>query len=171
MLEYRTPAIYHATDTVLAPLDRLQDSFLRRVGVEPLEALMEFRLAPLATRRDIAMLGLVHRAAFRQGPPQFWNFFHTAPSTAGRTTGLVSRRHTRQLVETRSGRFLVLVRRSALGLVAVYNLLPQKVVDTSCTKNFQRNLQELLKERAAANCEDWAETFSPRIPLWRHPLK
>ena len=92
-LEYRTPAVYHATDTVLAPLNRLQDAFLRRLGVEPMEALMEFRLAPLATRRDIAMLGLVHRAALKQGPPQFWSFFCVSPENNIGRTRLAQRRH------------------------------------------------------------------------------
>eukprot|EP00969_Alexandrium_andersonii_P029728 1298020-Alexandrium_andersonii.AAC.1 len=33
-------------------------------------ALFRFRLAPLATRRDIALLGLVHRTVLGQGPPR-----------------------------------------------------------------------------------------------------
>ena len=67
-VEYRTPAVYHATNTVLAPLDRLQDNFLRRVGVQPSEALMRFRLASLKACRDIAIVGLVQRAVMRQLP-------------------------------------------------------------------------------------------------------
>ena len=117
-VEYRTPAVYHATDTVLAPLNKLQDSFLRKLGITPLEALMEFRLAPLETRRDMAMLGLVHRAALRKGPPQFWQYFCADETNSIVRTRLGKRRHTKQLTETRKGRFLELVRRSALGLVA-----------------------------------------------------
>ena len=169
-VEYRIAAVYHATDTVFKLLDKLQDSFLQKLGIAPLEELMEFNLAPLAIRRDIAMLGLVHRAALRKGPPQFWEFFTKAPDTAKVRTRLSHRRHTEQLVETRSGKFLELVRRSALGLVAVYNLLPGDVVATDSVKEFQRKLQELVRNRAAANCEDWPSTLSPRIPLYKHPL-
>ena len=61
-LEYRTSAVYHAADTVLAPLDNLQTRFLQKNGVTELDALFYFRLAPLSTRRDIAMLGILHRA-------------------------------------------------------------------------------------------------------------
>ena len=93
-VEYRTAAVYHATDTVLKLLDKLQDSFLQKLGIAPLEALMEFNLAPLATRRDIAMLGLVHRAALRKGPPQFWEFSTKALDTAKVRTRLSHRRHT-----------------------------------------------------------------------------
>ena len=48
-----------------------------------------------------------------------------------------------------------LLRRSALGLVAVYNRLPEKTVVEDSVKDFQRKLVSLVKERAQANCEDW----------------
>ena len=126
-------------------------------------------LVLLKTRKDMAMLGLVHRAVLRKGPPQFWEFFDAAADTTRRTR-LGERRRSRQLEDTRKGRFLEVLRRSALGLAAVYNLLPAKVVQTETVSDFQGNLQELLKERAASGCENWPETFSPRIPLWKHPL-
>ena len=59
-LEYRTAALYHATDTALKPVNAVQERFLRKLGCTDLEALMVFNLAPLSTRRDIAMLGIVH---------------------------------------------------------------------------------------------------------------
>ena len=36
-VEYRTPALHHATCTVLNPLDNLQENFLRNAGVAELE--------------------------------------------------------------------------------------------------------------------------------------
>ena len=74
-LEYRTPAIYHATDTTLAKLDKVQERLLRVVGCTEREALLHWNLAPLATRRDIAMLGLVHRTVLGKGPSHFRSFF------------------------------------------------------------------------------------------------
>ena len=38
-------------------------------------ALHEFNLAPLESRRDMAMLGLIHRTLLGQGPPQFQQWF------------------------------------------------------------------------------------------------
>ena len=64
-----------------------------------------------------------------------------------------------------------LLRRSALGLVGVYNLLPEDVVQAGIVANFQGKLQDLLKARAQSGCEDWPLTFSPRVPLWQHPLR
>ena len=68
LVEYRTPALYHASASVLAPLDKLQEWVLRDLGLTELEALEHFNLAPLRTRRDIAMLGVVWRAVHRKGP-------------------------------------------------------------------------------------------------------
>ena len=170
-VEYRTAAVYHATDTTLRPLNNVQTNFLGRLGISELEALMEFNLAPLAARRDIAMLGVIHRAALRQGPAQLWKFFQLDGNLRRSPTRLAARRHQRQLVEHRKGRFLEILRRSALGLVGVYNLLPAEVVAEATVKDFQGELQRVLKERAVEGCEDWKETFSPRIPLWRHPLR
>ena len=76
-MEYCTPALFHATCTILKPLDGLQEGFLRKAGVTALEGLMVFNLAPLATRRDIAMLGLTHSTVLNKGPVQFKQFFYS----------------------------------------------------------------------------------------------
>ena len=172
-LEYRTPAVYHATSTTLQPLDKVQDRFLRDAGLSQLEALMHFNLAPLSARRDTAMLGLVHRAVLRKGPKHFQKLFVLQRAARTYYTRLESRRqrHGRQLMAPRQTTHLNCVRRSAFGLVAVYNLLPAKVVHKETVKDFQAALQELLKERACQGCDDWTLTFSPRVPLHRHPLK
>ena len=73
-IESRTPALYHAADTVLARLDAVQRRFLRELGITEAQALLDHNLAPLETRRDIAMLGVIHRAALKLGPPQLHGF-------------------------------------------------------------------------------------------------
>ena len=60
-VEYRTAALDHSTDTVLKPFDDVQTRFLRALDCTELEALTVYNLAPLAARRDIAMLGVIHR--------------------------------------------------------------------------------------------------------------
>ena len=71
----------------------------------------------------------------------------------------------------REGNFQELIRRSAFGLIAVYNLLPQRVVDEETVPSFQRSLQELAKQHIAKGCDEWVELFSPRIEMYRHPLR
>ena len=70
-LEYQTPAIYHCRRDFLENLDRAQEKFLGKAGVTEAEALINFNLALLAARRDMAMLGLLHRTVVGKGPPHF----------------------------------------------------------------------------------------------------
>ena len=81
----RTAAIDHATDTVSARLDRVRRQFLQCVGLSAVEALTKFKLAPQTTRRDIAMLGLVHRTVFGHGPPHFAKLFERRKETCTAT--------------------------------------------------------------------------------------
>ena len=74
-LEYRTPAVYHACSTSLAVLDRVQAQLLRELGITAEEALLDFNLAPLETRRDMAMLGLIHKICLGQAPQPLAQFF------------------------------------------------------------------------------------------------
>ena len=146
-------------------LDNVQSQFLKDAGVSEIDALVEFHLAPLKTRRDIAMLGVIHRTVLGKGPRHFKEFFQLAPRVAGQ-------RHRFQLVDIRlSGSVNSLLKRSSLGLIAIYNLLPEWVLEAKCVKHFQKNLQELVKERATAGCEDWADSLSPRLSMSTHPLR
>jgi len=156
-LEYRTPAIYHATRVVISRLDAVQSRFLRDVGVEDITALVKFHLAPLSTRRDIAMLGLIHRTVCGKGPSQFKDFFRRDPQHA-------------KLVDPRVTLRSPLIKRSALGLVAIYNLLPHNVVCARSVSAFQKGLQELVITFAVTGHPQWSEVFSPRLPLASHPL-
>ena len=160
-------------DILLQPLDDLQRKVLRAVGCTEVEALKHWNLAPLAARRDMAMLGLVHRTVLGEGPAHFKKFFWNSNRQAVHRTRLEERRgkHGKQLQETFYTNCPELRRRSALGLVKVYNSLPAEAVNQKKVSEFQRKLQETLEERAEAGCEDWAQTFSPRVPWWKHPLR
>ena len=157
-LEYRTPALYHATRAVINRLDAVQHRFLRDVGVDDVPALVHFHLAPLSTRRDIAMLGLIHRAVLGKGPSQFAEFFRR------------DLQHSMKLVDPRASSRSPLIKRSALGLVAVYNLLPHKVVCEKSVSAFQKGLQELIKSFVVTGHPKWSEVLSPRLLLMLHPV-
>ena len=61
IVESQTPAIYHAARTTLVPIDQLQDSFVRDINLDATQAFLDFNMAPLCSRRDIAMLGLLYK--------------------------------------------------------------------------------------------------------------
>ena len=163
LLEYRTPAVYHAAKTTLAGIDAVQRRFLRECGLSDEEALLHFNLAPLETRRDIAVLGLIHRSVLGGGPRHFANMFLPSPPSA-------SQKHDKQLLTHRSPRHLQILSRSALGLVDVYNLLPAQVVGQKSVASMQHELQALLNFRVRNGDSYWHHTFSPRVPLHEHPL-
>ena len=158
-LEYRTPAIYHATCVVLERLDRLQTRFLEKAGINEVDALVHLNLAPLSVRRDIAMLGMIHRTVLGKGPSHFKALFPHSHHT-GRPV----------LDDLRPTLRHPLVKRSAYGLAAIYNHLPMSFVLSPSVKVFQRRLQEFVKARACAGCSDCCESLSPRIALDGHPV-
>ena len=55
-IDYRTAVVHFASTSVLRELDDVQTRFLGQFVLTEESALMNFNLAPLATRRDIAIL-------------------------------------------------------------------------------------------------------------------
>jgi len=176
-IEYRTPAIYHACASSLEKLEHIQDRLLEAAGMSSLDALVHCRLAPLSARRDIAMLGLIHRTVLGKGPSHFRTFFKADAQARVAATA----RHRLQLIEYKDGHWTDFalpnsrpadyISYSMLGLVSVYNRLPAEIVEaTSSVSAFQGTLQAFMVDIATAGHEDWAQTFSPRVPWHRHPL-
>ena len=169
-VETRTPAVYHASDSVLKRIDALQHRLLRELGVSAGTAIHDWNLAPLETRRDIAMLGVIHRAVLGMGPPHLRRFFRLAAPAACQRTRADVRRHHRHLEDPREGRYLEVLRRSALGLIGVYNLLPSDVVDAPSVQPFQRLLQALVQGAEWTSVPNWHRVLSPRLEMASHPL-
>ena len=176
-IEYRTAAIYHACQHSLDALERVQSRLIQAVGMTEVEALTVCRLAPLSARRDMALLGLVHRTVLGRGPSHFITFFRADHQARGQQGS----RHRLQLVEYSGGdvsdyifpgsRPADYLKHSMLGLVSVYNRLPASVVEgSSCVSSFQAALQAILVDQANAGVVNWAQSFSPRVPWHRHPL-
>ena len=156
----------HASASVLGPLDALQTRFLNSLRISALDALIYFNLAPLSTRRDINILGVIHRTVLGLGPHCFSRFFRLASSPP---PPRAPRRHRRHLEEPcfDSPDFIL---HSAIGATRLYNLLPDYVISATSVSRFQGRLQSILRARAC-HCEDWRSTFSSRVPLAFHPLR
>ena len=149
-IEYSSSAIYHATTTALLHIDKLQDNFLLDLGITKEAALIDFSLAPLPTRRDIALLGILHRAAIGEGPPQFQTYFRRQPGSL-RLFDILEHKQPS-----------LLMRRSIWGLVRIYNDLGGSL-KCATVKDFQKHLQDRLK-RVVQNkvWEDWTYFYAPR---------
>ena len=79
-------------------------------------------------------------------------------------------RHPEKLIDPRKDSKSPLIRRSALGLVGVYNMLPPKVVAMKSVSAFQTALQDIIITYAASGHPQWSEVLSPRLPLATRPL-
>jgi len=153
MVEYRTPAIHHATSAILRPLDNAQQRFLRALEISEVDALESYNLAPLSCRRDMAILGLLHRTVIGEGPGHFRALFGIVGGSSD------------AFPDKPEYRAEPMLRRSAFGYIRVYNALPRAWRRLKDVSSFQGKLQESMKKRAAtevATCS-WKSAYSPRI--------
>ena len=163
-MESGTPALYHAAPSVLDRIDKVQRRFLREMGFTEVEALELYRLAPLPCRRDVAMLGALHKITLGIAPNQLSALFPilgtvSEPLMAGRLRGWTPR-HNRQLGTPASFMCSDRMKRSLLGFCPCYNLLPQTLVDLGSVKLLQRHLHIGLRQFAQTGTEDWQGLFS-----------
>ena len=109
------------------------------------------------------MLGLLHRIVLDDAPSQLVALFPFADARPHdtSTTRLAIRRHNRQFVQPTIG--TEVLRRNLFGLVVVYNLLPQAVVDEKSVQSFQSSLQRALRNVARLGVPNWDCLFSPRL--------
>ena len=161
MLKYCTPAVWHAAKSVVELLDNAQKRFLRELDLTEKEALLRYNLAPLSCRRDMAALGLIHRAALGKGPAHFRKWFTASTNQVAYDTRYQGGRHTKQLYDYLiAGAHTEVFRRSLFGRVRVYNGLPQRAVDAGTVKLFQRRLQEKLQELATEHQLEPGNTYA-----------
>ena len=73
-IESGTPAYYHAAPSILKLIDGVQDEFLESMGISRKDAILHFNLAPLCARRDIAMLGILHKVVLGVALGPFYRF-------------------------------------------------------------------------------------------------
>ena len=128
--------------------------FLRQLGIFHMDSLVHFGLAHLqAYSRGIARLGVIHRAGLDSGPVQLRQFFKLDRGNASRYVRYRHSRHLEDLCGMRNcPNFLS---RSVVGLIAVYNVLPEYVVASKTVKAFQTNLHNLVKYLATTGHGEW----------------
>ena len=153
ILESNIGGIYHATSTVLAPLDRVATTFVHGLNLEVDYAFLHFNLAPLSLRRDIAMLGFLHKTNLPHAHPHIKDFF---PSRPGTQIWDVMGLRTQAMSHTE------LYRRSLFHLVHVYNALPRQVVHCSTVSTFQHQLTNIARYKCSQHHDNWQTFLSAR---------
>ena len=159
-IEGATPAIYHAAPSVLKPLDDLQNSFLLHLNITETQALLDYGLAPLAMRRDIAMLGLLFKVASGTAPAPISKLFRpwrgSLISHGFHTSEAI---HSKALMDPVEPSHPVMIKRSIFGLIRVYNRLPEATAEAKSTKLFQKGLQNCAKTAARNGVHGWQSLF------------
>ena len=138
-----------------------QQHFLDELGITSSEAFLEYNFAPPILRRNIGILGLIHKRVLGIAHPAFsqlmpWHhdiFGERGPGT-----------HDKQLYN----HFMEvhfqyqLYQRSIFSMVGVYNNLSQACVYQRDIKSFQRSLTHIARVRCAAGQDGWMKTFDCR---------
>ena len=135
LLEFSNASIYHAAESKLDELDAIQHRFLRALDLSRENAFLRYNLAPLRLRRDIAVLGFLHRIQLGECHEDFTNLFPRQAHGHAINTRYGKRRHGRQFQEIRGTTNYF--NQSIFSPVRVYNVLPDYVVAAKSVKSFQ----------------------------------
>ena len=125
----------------------------------------EFRLLPLRIRRHITCLEVIHRAILRKGSPHFWHWL--VLNTAQHLSS--SRRHRRCLKEICAATSPDYLKRSLVGMIKIYNMLPEWAISICSVKEFQSALQKLVITQVGRY--GWIYLFDPKHSFIDHPLR
>ena len=137
--EYQNGCIAHAAPYKLERLESIHRHFLNEIEITEQVALLDYNFAPPVLRRDIGLLGLIHKRVLALAHPAFSLLLPLAP--ASWYTCRFPPRHNKQLDNGRSKVVFrhAIFNRSLFGLVDIYNCLPQEIVHRPSVKEFQHD--------------------------------
>ena len=92
LVEMHCGAYFHAATTLLDQVGQVQRSFLHSLGVSESQAFLDHNFAPCSLRRNIAVLGLLHKRVLGQCHPSFERLLPWCDPITGRGFG-----HNKQL--------------------------------------------------------------------------
>ena len=157
LMEAHTGGIFHAATSILIQFDNSQKHFLEELGESEASAFLKFNFAPPTLRRNIAILGMIHKKVLGKCHPSFDGLL---PPKSTVEEGRHSKQiyaHWSEVTENR-----VLFNRSIFGMVDIYNNLPQSYVELGTVSAFQSKLTSIAKSRCEHLDADWRSSFCRR---------
>jgi len=161
LMEAHMGGIFHATSTRLDKIDHVQDRFLRELGISAEYAFEEFNFAPPKLRRNIGILGLLHKRVLGLCHPSFerllpWYSSRFEPSRGhGHNKTLYG--HNCEISHCQG-----LFSRSIFSMVDIYNSLLQYTVDNSSVSEFQSYLNHIAHTKCQQGDVKWMSLFCRR---------
>ena len=159
LMETHSGGIFHAATSILDQLDRVQNHFLKELGMPLEEAFLEFHFAPPTLRRNIAILGMIHKRVIGQAHPSFDALLPFFPGRAA-----LRGNHSKQMYNhcNEVNAQWDLYRRSIFAMVDIYNNLSQEAVDSASVETFQSYLTRLARVRCQQGNAKWMYTHDFR---------
>ena len=152
---------FHAATTLLEKIEGVQQNFLKQLNVSTSDAFIEFNFAPSMLRRNIGVLGLIHKRVLGLCHPAFEDLLPWYEHRISIPRGFG---HNKQLYDHRLevSHQRALFDKSIFAMVDIYNNLPQSLVDSPNVKVFQRGLTHIAKERCKKGDPEWHLSFNRR---------
>ena len=125
-------------------------------------AFIDHHFAPPSLRRNIAVLGLLHKRVLGKCHPSFaellpwWSDRFSEARGIGHTKQLYG--HWGDITNHRA-----LYDRSIFAMVDVYNNLPQHAVDAPSVSYFQSYVNHIARTRCETGDPSWASSFCRRV--------
>ena len=147
----------------------VQSRFLHKLEVTANEAFLDYNFAPTVLRRNIRILGLLHKRVLGLCLPSFEQLL---PWYSDRFDIMRGFGHNKQLYGHWLGatQHRALWGRSIFKMVDIYNNLPQWVVDSQSVTVFRKSLTKIARDRCQMHNESWASSFccrdGPDTSLW-----
>ena len=152
-IEHHNGVIMHAAPSAVKRLDDMQGNFLKELHLLPESAFLDYNFAPSCLRRDIGILGFLHKRVLGECHAALMDFLPRRPTCAPW--------HDKQL-DSRTSEFLhrrSLYNKSLFNKIGIYNRLPQEVVDINNVSGFQRCLTDMARRKCAARACGWQHIF------------
>ena len=153
--EYSNGVIFMAPPCQVRRLDKLQKWYLRELGISDQDAFVTHNFAPPSLRRNIGLLGFLHKRVLEECHPAFCQALPFGPSN------IAARYHSNHL-DTRCGEVISharLYERSLYAYIRVYNRLPQALADSPSVSCIQARLTHLAKQQAKESNDTWRKCF------------
>ena len=157
-MEANMGGIFHAATSLLRQIDRPQNRVVREMGISSEQALLDFNFPSPQIRRNIGILGLLHKrvlglchSSYDILLPWYSSRFDT-PRGMGHNKQLYG--HNVEISHCQG-----LWNNSIFAMTEVYNDLPQHVVDAPSVNIFQKYLIHVVRTRCQQGDASWPSAF------------
>ena len=159
LVESHCGGYFHAANSLLQKIENVQLNFLTQLNVTVEEAFLKYNFAPAMLRRNIAVLGLLHKRVLGLCHPSFdellpW-YSHKVDTPRGFGHNKQLYDHRMEVTHQRS-----LFDRSIFGMIDFYNNLSQQLVDSPSVCIFQSSLTSIAKARCKRGDLNWQFSFN-----------